>query len=459
MEQSLQALELQGCTVDGELRLPSRDHLGELSQMWKEQLCVRSKGSPRTRTPVFMECQRVWQNPGPESAPRTGTGKGGEGSGTLPFLCSSVPRTGRGQRADLPVPPSPHDHRRGGAGGVEKKTAEAFRREAEQEVDRLIERVLQDHQRLGHLDLEASEMAIRATMHQMGGVLLEKLLNSDGGGYRGAQIACGQGHPAAFVGYRSKQILTVLSAVNVLRAYYHCPSCQSGFLPKDQELDVVGVSLSPGVRRMMGRVGGKESFEHGREDMQELAGVVVKTKHVERISEELGTQIEALRKQERESVLSGKVVPLLPAVPKLYIAIDGTGVPMVPRETEGRRGKEESGKAKTREAKIGCVFTQTSLDEEGYPIRGRGIHDLCRCDRGSRGHSTRPWAGREGHCLGRRSALDLGNCGAALSLRHADCGSLSCPRAFGQSGQSHLWAHQHPGQTIGSGLLETTRRR
>jgi hypothetical protein len=188
----------------------------------------------------------------------------------------------------------------------------------------------------------------------------------------GAQIACGQGHAAAFVGYRSKQILTVLSAVNVLRAYYHCRSCQSGFLPKDQELDVVGVSLSPGVRRMMGRVGGKESFEQGREDMQELAGVVVKTKHVERISEELGTQIEALRKQERESVLSGKVVPLLPAVPKLYIAIDGTGVPMVPRETEGRRGKEESGKAKTREAKIGCVFTQTSLDQEGYPIRDEG---------------------------------------------------------------------------------------
>jgi len=174
------------------------------------------------------------------------------------------------------------------------------------------------------------------------------------------------------VGYRSKQILTVLSAVNVLRAYDHCRSCQSGFLPKDQELDVVRVSLSPGVRRMMGRVGGKESFEHGREDMQELAGVVVKTKHVERISEELGTQIEALRKQERESVLSGKVVPLLPAVPKLYIAIDGTGVPVVPRETEGRRGKEESGKAKTREAKIGCVFTQTSLDEEGYPIRDEG---------------------------------------------------------------------------------------
>jgi hypothetical protein len=32
--------------------------------------------------------------------------------------------------------------------------------------------------------------------------------------------------------------------------------------------------------------------------------------------------------------------------------------------------------------------------------------------------------------------LDLGNCGAALSLRHADRGSLSYLRAFGQSGQN-----------------------
>jgi len=229
--------------------------------------------------------------------------------------------------------------------------------------------VPQDRQRLGHLDLEASEMAIRAAMHQMGGVLLQKLLNSDGGGYRGAHLDCCQGHPAEFVGYRGKQILTVLSSVEVQRAYYHCPGCQSGLVPKDQELDVVGSSFSPGVRRMMGRVGAKQSFEQGRGDLEELAGVVVQTKQVERISAQLGMQIEAFCQREREAILSGKVAPLLPAVPILYIAIDGTGVPVVPRETEGRRGKDATGKAKTREAKIGCVFTQTKQDEKGYPIR------------------------------------------------------------------------------------------
>jgi hypothetical protein len=229
--------------------------------------------------------------------------------------------------------------------------------------------VLQDRQRLGRLDLEASEMAIRSAMHQMGGVLLEKLLNCDGGGFRGAHLNCDQGHAAEFVGYRGKQILTVLSSVEVQRAYYHCPDCQSGWVPKDQELDVVGSSFSPGVRRMMGRVGAKQPFEQGRGDLEALAGVVVQTKQVERISAQLGAEFEAFCRREREAILSGKVAPLLPAVPILYIAIDGTGVPVVPRETEGRRGKDATGKAKTREAKIGCVFTQTKQDEQGYPMR------------------------------------------------------------------------------------------
>ena len=209
-------------------------------------------------------------------------------------------------------------------------------------------------------------------MHQMGGRLLEKLLNCDSGGYCGTHIDCGQGHQATFVDYRDKEVLTVLSSVVIRRAYYYCPHCETGLLPKDLELDIAGTSLSPGVRRMLGRVGGKEPFEQGREDLQELAGVVVKTKQVERVSEGLGTQIEALWKREQEAILSGKIEPLLPAVPKLYNAMDGTGVPVVPRETEGRRGKDASGKAKTREAKLGCVFTQTQQDAEGYPVRDEG---------------------------------------------------------------------------------------
>jgi hypothetical protein len=38
---------------------------------------------------------------------------------------------------------------------------------------------------------------------------------------------------------------------------------------------------------------------------------------------------------------------------------DGPGVPVGKKETEGRQGKEEDGQAKTREIKLGCMFTPT----------------------------------------------------------------------------------------------------
>jgi hypothetical protein len=56
----------------------------------------------------------------------------------------------------------------------------------------------------------------------------------------------------------------------------------------------------------------------------------------------------------------------------LYIAVDGTGVPVVAREAEGRRGKADDGKARTREIKLGCLFTQAKLDQEGRPVRDPG---------------------------------------------------------------------------------------
>lgn len=237
-----------------------------------------------------------------------------------------------------------------------------------EEVNRIVRRVFQDIERLGHVDLEASEMAIRASSHQMGGSLLKKLLNADGGGYRGVGLECGKGHRAQFIEYRDKYLITALSPVEVKRAYYHCEDCKDGVIPKDRELDIVDTSFSPGVRRMMGRVGGKEPFEEGRKDLEDLAGVLVKTKAVERVSRAIGKQIETTFEGERELALSGKVVPFK-AVPKMYIAIDGTGIPVVSRETEGRKGKDETGKAKTREAKLGCVFTQTQLDENQRPVR------------------------------------------------------------------------------------------
>jgi hypothetical protein len=62
-------------------------------------------------------------------------------------------------------------------------------------------------------------------------------------------------------------------------------------------------------------------------------------------------------------VIVGETIPIL------YVQMDGTGVPVVRKETVGRAGKADGQPAHTREAKLGCVFTQTAWDQEGFAIR------------------------------------------------------------------------------------------
>jgi len=209
-------------------------------------------------------------------------------------------------------------------------------------------------------------------MHKLGSVLLEQILNADHGGHSGPRITCRRGHQAEFIDYRTKQVQTILGDVRLRRAYYHCGECPEdaghGLIPKDQELDVVGTSFSPGLRRLMARVGAQEAFDMARQDLAELAGVVVPTKAVERITEAVGVAAEAANEAERAAIRTG-TAPALAALSRLYVEMDGTGVPAVPAETQGRARKAADGTAKTREAKLGCVFTQFHFDAEGWPVR------------------------------------------------------------------------------------------
>ena len=205
-------------------------------------------------------------------------------------------------------------------------------------------------------------------MHRIGCSLLEKLINADGGGYRGRTIPCEKEHYYEFVEYRDKELLTVLGPVAVKRAYYYDQDCQAGWCPKDETLDMEGTSYSSGVRRMISKVGAYRSFGLGHEELYELAGIRVSAKEVERISQMVGHQTEAFQAAEGQASVTGQVVLIKP-VPRLYVGMDGTGVPVVKKETVGRQGKGKDGQAKTREVKLGCVFTQTGLDQKGRPVR------------------------------------------------------------------------------------------
>lgn len=227
-----------------------------------------------------------------------------------------------------------------------------------------------DRERQGHLDLESLEIHIRTAMHEVGSVMLEKLINADGGDYRGRTLPCEHGDVFEFKGYRDKEVLTVLGWVTIRRAYYYDSGCQQGYCPKDGDLDIEETSFSPGVRRMMAKVGAYRPFGQGFEDLKELAGIEVNGKAIERVSYELGEEVEAFNQREAVGFVSRKVVPILiKPIPKMYIGMDGTGVPVVKAETENRRGKGEEGEGKTRQTKLGCVFTQTGVNQKGFPVR------------------------------------------------------------------------------------------
>ena len=211
-------------------------------------------------------------------------------------------------------------------------------------------------------------MAIRAAAHQLGAKLLEELLSGSTEFEPAVPCSCGQ--QARFHEIRPKQFLTVLGPITIQRPYYLCPHCHQGHSPRDLELDVKGKEYSPGVRRMMAVVGSDTRFEHGREELELLAGLQVTTKAVERQAEAIGADIaqkehaqtKRAKQLERPQVIG-------PAVPVLYIEMDGTQVPMVRSELEGRAGRVEGQPARTREVKLGCVFTQTTSNEQGRPVR------------------------------------------------------------------------------------------
>jgi hypothetical protein len=176
------------------------------------------------------------------------------------------------------------------------------------------------------------------------------------------------------VSYRDKYLDTVLGPVTVRRAYYHCTDCGRGMVPRDDELGVAGASLSPGLRAMVARVGAAAPFAKASELLATLAGVALTTKRVERSAEADGQALLAISDTEAAAVLAGQLVLMGPSTPvaKLYVAMDGTGVPTVPADTAGRAGKYPDGRARTREVKLGVLFTQTSVDEDGHPVRDPG---------------------------------------------------------------------------------------
>lgn len=162
---------------------------------------------------------------------------------------------------------------------------------------------------------------------------------------------------------RPISVHTLFGAITLKRRYFHHTNSHSGRAPLDLTLDLTE-HHTPAVAKLI-----CQASANAGDSYQEAAGILTVF---------TGLQLEARSFHRLINRLTPELTEALPTlapaedtnpIPILYLENDGTGVPSRPEELAGRKGKQPDGTARTREAKLGCVFTQTTTDEEGNPMR------------------------------------------------------------------------------------------
>ena len=168
--------------------------------------------------------------------------------------------------------------------------------------------------------------------------------------------ACGEGLKL-MSGLRKKSFTTLLGKIEIERRYYYCHACKQGVHPLDEWLDLVGKSLTPDVERLLLEGSAEFGSRKSTRFLGSWAGVQMSRSRVDREVRRLGGEAVEFESQEVEEADEGPG--------RSVIGIDGTGVPVRKSELKGRKGKQEDGTAKTREAKVFRICEVEQDEESG----------------------------------------------------------------------------------------------
>ena len=227
----------------------------------------------------------------------------------------------------------------------------------EQEISDLVKQALE-----GFSDFEYLETLVRDTSLRIGAGILESMINADRSDCRPI-FTHPDGTVMTYAGRREKTFVTVLGDITLERAYYTDEDGR-GYFPRDETLGLDRDSLSGGVKRMIGHTASVLSFKESSLMIEHLAALHVGFKQVERAAEDLGAEI---ARDEKSEIVDG-----IPCSRTMYLGVDGTGCPVRKEETEGRKGKQPDGSAKTREVKLAVAFSADSRDKNGTHVRDEG---------------------------------------------------------------------------------------
>jgi hypothetical protein len=163
-------------------------------------------------------------------------------------------------------------------------------------------------------------------------------------------------------GRETLQVQCLFGTFTLWRTYYHHPGQQRGFYPADAGLGLE-TAYTPALARLICLEGADETaYDKAQAHLLETGGIAVDVRQIHRVVQRIGPAAHAWQQNR-------KGAPGTDPVPVMYVSADGTGVPMRKSELVDRAGKQPDGSSKTRQAYLGCVFTQTRRDEKGRPVR------------------------------------------------------------------------------------------
>jgi len=162
-------------------------------------------------------------------------------------------------------------------------------------------------------------------------------------------------------GRETIRVQGIFGSFDLSRDYYYHAGKDQGHYPADAALGLE-VSYTPALAKLICLEGADEpTYLKAERHLEQTGGIAVSARQIQRVVQRVGRSAQAWQERPAQS---GRC-----DAPVMYVSADGTGVPMVPEELIGRRGKQADGKAKTRQVYLGCVFTQHRVDEQGHPVR------------------------------------------------------------------------------------------
>lgn len=163
-------------------------------------------------------------------------------------------------------------------------------------------------------------------------------------------------------GRRPKVVLSLLGPLTLWRHYYYHPLLQRGRFAVDEALGLVD-GYSPEVARWMCRAGSLAgSYQAAGLDLLTYAGLEIDGRQIQRMIEQMAPLMADWREIQAATFnpLAGEI---------FCVCADGTGAPMRRKELKGRPGKQPDGTARTREVKVGALFTHRRPKPDERPVR------------------------------------------------------------------------------------------